>query len=87
MAGQTPPALSACRSELVALANRHGDQVVGDAFASIWPDSMRGPLPVEPVEPAVCGRLLVGQGSDTYDPLCVLPAGHVGICEPEDGGT
>lgn len=32
-----------------------------------------------------CGRLLVGQGSDTYDPLCVLPAGHDGLCKPEEG--
>lgn len=32
---------------------------------------------------AICGRLLVGQGSDTYDPLCVLPAGHAGVCKPE----
>lgn len=31
-----------------------------------------------------CGRLLVGQGSDTYDPLCVLPAGHAGVCKPEE---
>lgn len=32
---------------------------------------------------AICGRLLVGQGDDTYDPMCVLPAGHAGICKPE----
>jgi hypothetical protein len=30
-----------------------------------------------------CGRLLVGQGDDTYDPTCVLPAGHKGVCAPE----
>lgn len=30
----------------------------------------------------MCGRLLVGQGDDTYDPLCVLPAGHDGLCRP-----
>lgn len=29
-----------------------------------------------------CGRLLVGRGDDTYDPKCVLPAGHGGSCEP-----
>lgn len=31
-----------------------------------------------------CGRLLVGQGDDTYDPICVLPSGHTGICMSED---
>lgn len=29
-----------------------------------------------------CGRLLVGQGDDTYDPLCRLPLGHEGPCRP-----
>lgn len=29
-----------------------------------------------------CGRLLVGQGDDTYDPNCVLPQGHTGQCSP-----
>ena len=29
-----------------------------------------------------CGRLLVGQGDDTYDPICWLPKGHEGICRP-----
>jgi hypothetical protein len=29
-----------------------------------------------------CDRLLVGQGGDTWDPLCTLPAGHKGRCEP-----
>jgi hypothetical protein len=32
-----------------------------------------------------CGRLLVGQGGDTWDPTCVLPAGHRGACRPETG--
>ena len=32
--------------------------------------------------PAKCGRLLVGQGDDTSDPLCLLPVGHVGLCSP-----
>lgn len=30
-----------------------------------------------------CGRLLVGQGDDTYDPECVRPAGHLPPCRPE----
>lgn len=29
-----------------------------------------------------CGRLLIGQGSDTSDPLCTLPSGHSGRCRP-----
>lgn len=35
-----------------------------------------------PDETAQCGRLLVGQGDDTYDPMCVLPIGHYGTCHP-----
>lgn len=34
-------------------------------------------------EGGLCGRVLVGQGDDTYDPLCVLPAGHSGSCRPQ----
>lgn len=30
----------------------------------------------------ICGRLLVGAGSDTYDPVCILNPGHRGICRP-----
>jgi hypothetical protein len=30
----------------------------------------------------ICGRLLVGQGDDTYDPVCVLPPNHTGACRP-----
>lgn len=28
-----------------------------------------------------CGRLMLGSGSDTYDPICELPAGHAGVCK------
>lgn len=28
----------------------------------------------------VCGRLLVGRGTDTADPMCLLPAGHRSVC-------
>lgn len=27
-----------------------------------------------------CGRLLVGQGTDTWDPTCLRPARHTGPC-------
>ena len=37
----------------------------------------------EAPEEEMCGRLLVGQGGDTYDPLCVLPRGHSGRCLPD----
>lgn len=30
--------------------------------------------------PDPCGRLLVGQGGDTWDPVCTLPTGHSGSC-------
>lgn len=33
-------------------------------------------------EPMACGRVLVGRGTDTYDPLCIRPAGHPGVCQP-----
>jgi hypothetical protein len=33
-------------------------------------------------ESGPCGRVLVGRGSDTFDPCCVLPAGHEGMCQP-----
>jgi hypothetical protein len=39
-------------------------------------------LPLMLAADGSCGRLLVGQGSDTYDPLCVLPVGHEGVCRP-----
>jgi NTP pyrophosphatase (non-canonical NTP hydrolase) len=31
---------------------------------------------------SACGRVLVGRGTDTYDPLCIRPAGHPGVCQP-----
>ncbi len=30
----------------------------------------------------ICGRVLVGRGDDTSDPLCTLPEHHGGCCEP-----
>ncbi len=32
----------------------------------------------------VCGRLMVGAASDTYDPTCERPAGHDGPCKSTD---
>jgi hypothetical protein len=29
----------------------------------------------------VCGRIMVGSGTDTYDPVCELPEGHDGPCK------
>lgn len=28
-----------------------------------------------------CGRLMIGQGTDIYDPTCELEIGHVGSCK------
>lgn len=28
-----------------------------------------------------CGSVMVGSGTDTYDPICELPAGHSGPCK------
>jgi hypothetical protein len=33
-----------------------------------------------PAGPPSCGRVLVGQESDTWDPLCRRPRGHPGVC-------
>lgn len=30
---------------------------------------------------AVCGRIMVGRGTDTYDPVCELDEGHAGACK------
>jgi hypothetical protein len=38
-------------------------------------------------DPEVCGRLLVGQGSDTFDPVCGEPAGHAPPCVPARDAT
>jgi hypothetical protein len=32
--------------------------------------------------PGQCGRVLVGQGGDTWDPVCRLGEGHEGACLP-----
>lgn len=29
----------------------------------------------------ICGRVMVGSGTDTYDPSCELSAGHSGSCK------
>jgi hypothetical protein len=36
-------------------------------------------LALSPSEP--CGRIMVGSGTDTYDPVCELPEGHRGSCK------
>lgn len=46
-----------------------------------WLVSMGDVLACSATEP--CGRTLVGQGTDTWDPNCVLPSGHAGACQPE----
>jgi hypothetical protein len=28
-----------------------------------------------------CERVMVGCGTDTYDPCCGLPSGHTGVCK------
>lgn len=28
-----------------------------------------------------CGKIMVGSGTDTYDPVCELPHGHTGACK------
>lgn len=35
-------------------------------------------------EDAVCGRVLVGEGTDTWDPVCQGKPGHAGLCEPTE---
>lgn len=35
-------------------------------------------------DPPICARVLVGQGADSWDPLCVLEPGHAGACRKAD---
>jgi hypothetical protein len=45
------------------------------------PHRRHSPPPNLPLRPTrICGRLLVGQGDDTSDPTCPLPAHHRGTC-------
>lgn len=30
---------------------------------------------------SLCGRVMVGSGGDTYDPICEMPQGHSGGCK------
>lgn len=32
-------------------------------------------------EVRACGRIMIGSGTDTYDPICDLPDGHDGCCK------
>jgi hypothetical protein len=32
---------------------------------------------------STCDRLLVGQGGATWDPVCVRPWGHAGLCSSQ----
>jgi hypothetical protein len=43
------------------------------------PQSGHGPGGASGIE--VCGRIMVGSGTDTYDPCCELPEGHDGMCK------
>jgi hypothetical protein len=43
--------------------------------------------PAEFAVAAVCGRTLIGQGTDAWDPTCQLLPGHAGQCSPETPPT
>ena len=45
-----------------------------------WQDVQHHYIEWEPPDLPICGRLLVGRGSDTFDPRCVKPPGHEGLC-------
>lgn len=51
------------------------------AWTGEWPPIFRPLADPEP-EPETCGRVLVGQGGDTWDPVCTQPEGHEGRCAP-----
>lgn len=51
---------------------RKGAVLATDPRPEIW-DQHRGYLR--------CDRIMVGEGTDTYDPTCDLPAGHKGVCQ------
>lgn len=44
------------------------------------PDSPDSTNPLLATTPKMCGRIMVGSGSDTYDPICELPEGHKRAC-------
>lgn len=49
-----------------------------------WLCLVAGPAALPPLPTGRdCGRLLVGQGGDSWDPRCVLPAGHAGACRAD----
>ncbi len=56
-----------------------------EPIAPYWvcPDCGEQTLALQPTD-TVCGRLMVGRGSDTYDPMCQLPHGHEGSCRAVD---
>lgn len=60
------------------MAAESGETVIAVRIGEQLP--FNEPMDDEPI----CGRLLVGQGDDTYDPLCVLKPGHDGACKPGD---
>jgi hypothetical protein len=37
--------------------------------------------PVVRPPPDICGRVLVGRGGDTWDPVCARPKGHPDFCQ------
>jgi hypothetical protein len=52
------------------------------AIRDLLDAAIAGHYHLEETEPDACGRLLVGQGDDTYDPCCGLPERHDGACRP-----
>lgn len=79
---------------VLRLAPRYREDLMVLVEAGVRERIARGPNPpfTEPMDDArtrprlgpTCERLLVGQGGDTWDPLCVLPEGHAGRCRPAE---
>lgn len=43
--------------------------------------ALKSLLDPEPAAKGPCGRIMVGSGTDTYDPICELISGHRGSCK------
>jgi hypothetical protein len=46
------------------------------------PHKRHSPPPTLPRPSRICGRILIGEGGDSWDPTCPLPLHHRGSCVP-----
>lgn len=82
----------ATRFQEFACAHEHRFAIpVGEVLAEARPlccaqcgTSSVTAVPPEHSNDEACGRVMVGLGGDTFDPVCELPGGHEGVCKSTD---